>query len=158
MTGCRQQFLGLQIRTQIDFGSSPTPPSGSSTVAVRPPTPTPLLASVAIRSQDFPVPGAKLFLPALSCLRRSPDVAKMRTLATLAAAVVTTAAAQSTLLWHQAVDTAVYTSAGLSRRAGQTPTFSTATVRNPQCAGCVASRIARLRSRGLGGAIYRPRH
>jgi hypothetical protein len=37
------------------------------------------------------------------------------------------AASASTLLWVQHEDTAVYTSAGLSRHAGSTPTFATAT-------------------------------
>ena len=58
----------------------------------------------------------------------------MYTRALAAAAVRSTAAAQATLLWQQHLDVAVYTSAGLSRRAGLTPTFSTATVRVPRAA------------------------
>lgn len=50
----------------------------------------------------------------------------MRTFAFAAAAAVA-AAQNSVLLWNQHEDTAVYTSAGLSRHQGTTPTFATAT-------------------------------
>lgn len=50
----------------------------------------------------------------------------------LVASAFAAAAAQSTLLWQQHEDAAVYTSAGLSRHKGTTPTFSTATwLNNP---------------------------
>jgi hypothetical protein len=51
---------------------------------------------------------------------------------TTLASVLACAAAQSTLLWNQHEDTAVYTSAGLSLKKGTTPTFATATwLNNP---------------------------